>query len=91
MLCSAPWYANVVVGAQRPCRRDDDGRPADSPVDKKDHRRHDQYPLESHIRSIPDFPIPGIQFEDITTLLRNGTALHQAIDVFVGALSQPKH
>jgi len=40
-------------------------------------------PLESHIRNIPDFPIPGIQFKDITTLLRNGTALHQAIDVFV--------
>lgn len=40
-------------------------------------------PLESHIRNIPDFPIPGIQFKDITTLLRDGAALHQAIDGFV--------
>lgn len=40
-------------------------------------------PLEAHIRNVPDFPIPGIQFKDITTLLRNGPALHQAIDVFV--------
>jgi len=40
-------------------------------------------PLESYIRNIPDFPIPGIQFKDITTLLRDGTALHHAIDVFV--------
>lgn len=39
--------------------------------------------LTDHIRNIPDFPIPGIQFKDITTLLRNGEALHQAIDVFV--------
>lgn len=40
-------------------------------------------PLESFIRNIPDFPIPGIQFKDITTLLRDGQALHTAIDAFV--------
>jgi adenine phosphoribosyltransferase len=40
-------------------------------------------PLESYIRNIPDFPIPGIQFKDITTLLRDGDALHRAIDGFV--------
>lgn len=40
-------------------------------------------PLESYIRNIPDFPIPGIQFKDITTLLRDGQALQQAINVFV--------
>ncbi|MFM2031585.1 MAG: hypothetical protein RLZZ297_350, partial [Chloroflexota bacterium] len=39
--------------------------------------------LEQHIRNVPDFPIPGIQFKDITTLLRDGAALHQAVDVFV--------
>ena len=39
--------------------------------------------LESYIRNIPDFPIPGIQFQDITTLLRDGGALHRAIDIFV--------
>jgi adenine phosphoribosyltransferase len=41
------------------------------------------HPLESYIRNIPDFPIPGIQFKDITTLLRDGQALQQAINVFV--------
>lgn len=40
-------------------------------------------PLEAYIRNIADFPIPGIQFKDITTLLRDGAALHRAIDVFV--------
>jgi adenine phosphoribosyltransferase len=40
-------------------------------------------PLESYIRNIPDFPIPGIQFKDITTLLRDGHALQQAINIFV--------
>lgn len=39
--------------------------------------------LDSYIRNIPDFPIPGIQFKDITTLLRDGQALHAAIDAFV--------
>ncbi|NWG19537.1 MAG: adenine phosphoribosyltransferase [Chloroflexi bacterium] len=34
------------------------------------------------IRNIPDFPIPGIQFKDITTLLRDGAAFRQAIDAF---------
>lgn len=37
------------------------------------------------IRNIPDFPIPGIQFKDITTLLRNGSAFQAVIDDFVAA------
>lgn len=36
--------------------------------------------LTDLIRNIPDFPIPGIQFKDITTLLRNGPAFSQVID-----------
>lgn len=36
--------------------------------------------LSDLIRNIPDFPIPGIQFKDITTLLRDGPAFHQVID-----------
>ncbi|MBC8161683.1 MAG: adenine phosphoribosyltransferase [Roseiflexaceae bacterium] len=40
-----------------------------------------QVDLEKYIRNVPDFPIPGIQFKDITTLLRDGTALHQVIDL----------
>ena len=32
------------------------------------------------IRNIPDFPKPGIQFKDITTLLQNGPAFKSIID-----------
>ncbi|MGF1571831.1 MAG: adenine phosphoribosyltransferase [Sumerlaeia bacterium] len=33
-----------------------------------------------HIRTIPDFPKPGIQFKDITTLLKHPEAFAQVID-----------
>lgn len=35
--------------------------------------------LKAHIRSIPDFPKPGILFRDITPLLGNAEAFAQAI------------
>lgn len=36
--------------------------------------------LKAHIRSIPNFPKPGIMFRDITTLLANGEVFGNAID-----------
>ena len=36
--------------------------------------------FKDYIRVIPDFPQPGIQFKDITTLLKNGAAYRAAID-----------
>ena len=36
--------------------------------------------LTDLIRNIPDFPIPGIQFKDITTLLSDGVAFRQVVD-----------
>ncbi len=36
--------------------------------------------LNDLIRNIPDFPIPGIQFKDITTLISNGPAFAQVVD-----------
>ncbi|HEY3115307.1 MAG TPA: adenine phosphoribosyltransferase [Chloroflexota bacterium] len=36
--------------------------------------------LATRIRDIPDFPVPGILFKDITPLLQDPTAYHQAID-----------
>ncbi len=36
--------------------------------------------LKDHIRSIPDFPKPGILFYDISTLLRHATAWQVAMD-----------
>ena len=35
------------------------------------------------IRNIPDFPKPGIQLKDITTLLLNPEAFRQVVDTFV--------
>ena len=36
--------------------------------------------LKEHIRGIPDFPIPGILFYDISTLLSNPKAWSFALD-----------
>ncbi len=44
--------------------------------------------LAAHIRNIPDFPKPGIQFKDITPLVKNPAmlrlAVHQLIHPFWG-------
>ncbi len=40
----------------------------------------DLAPLRSLIRTIPDFPEPGIQFRDITPLLADARGLTQALD-----------
>ena len=37
--------------------------------------------LKQHIRSVPDFPKPGILFYDITTLLRDRDAYRATIDM----------
>jgi adenine phosphoribosyltransferase len=39
--------------------------------------------LASLVRNIADFPLPGIQYKDITTLIGNGPAFQQVIDRFV--------
>ena len=41
--------------------------------------------ITSLIRAIPDFPIPGILFRDITPLLKDAGGFHAAIDLFVDA------
>jgi adenine phosphoribosyltransferase len=35
--------------------------------------------LASLVRNVPDFPLPGIQFKDITTLIANGPAFAEVI------------
>jgi len=40
--------------------------------------------LRKHVRDIPDFPIPGILFRDITTVLKDPTALQGAVDAMIG-------
>ena len=39
--------------------------------------------LEQYIRNIPDFPKPGIQFRDITTLLQDKWGFKRVVDEFV--------
>jgi len=39
--------------------------------------------LEEKIRDVPDFPIKGVLFKDITTLLKDPDAYHYAIDLMV--------
>ena len=40
--------------------------------------------LAALIRNVPDFPKPGIQFKDITTLLQHGPALQDIVDGWKG-------
>jgi len=42
--------------------------------------------LKSFVREIPDFPIPGILFRDITTVLKDPVALCGSIDAMVELL-----
>ena len=39
--------------------------------------------IKSYIRTIPDYPKPGIQFRDITTLLKDKDGLSQTINSFL--------
>ena len=41
------------------------------------------FDLSQHIRTIPDYPKPGILFRDITTLLGDARAFRRAIDELV--------
>src|SRR6201994_2671732 len=42
-----------------------------------------EYDLKSTVRSIPDYPKPGIVFRDITTLLGDARAFRRAVDELV--------
>ena len=42
-----------------------------------------EFDLRGSIRTIPDYPSPGIMFRDITTLLGNPVAFRRAIDELV--------
>jgi adenine phosphoribosyltransferase len=41
-----------------------------------------QIDLTQFIRNVPDFPVPGIQFKDITPLLQHPPAFKQVLDIF---------
>ena len=42
--------------------------------------------LEDYVRSIPDFPEPGIIFRDVTTVIQDPDGLKLAIDSMMGLL-----
>jgi adenine phosphoribosyltransferase len=42
-----------------------------------------EYDLKSTVRSIPDYPKPGVIFRDITTLLGDARAFRRAVDELV--------
>ncbi|MEP7282024.1 MAG: adenine phosphoribosyltransferase [Rubrivivax sp.] len=39
--------------------------------------------IRAHIRTVPDWPVPGVMFRDITTLLSNPRVFRVLIDQFV--------
>ncbi len=45
--------------------------------------------LKSHIRTVPDWPAPGVQFRDITPLLQNPHVFRVLIDAFVHRYMAP--
>src|SRR5437588_11235702 len=58
-----------------PTRRSAGEKPMASPLLEKD--------LKATIRTIPDYPRPGIMFRDITTLLGDAWAFRRAVDELV--------
>src|SRR4028119_1918414 len=46
--------------------------------------------LKKHIREVPDFPKPGINFYDTTTLLQHPLALRKTVDSFVWLFAEQK-
>src|ERR1700754_58614 len=45
--------------------------------------------LKKFIRTVPDFPKPGIMFYDITTLLKDSYGLRTTIDRLVECIDEP--
>jgi adenine phosphoribosyltransferase len=46
--------------------------------------------IKSHIRTVPDWPAPGVQFRDITPLLANPRVFRVLIDQFVHRYFSPR-
>jgi adenine phosphoribosyltransferase len=46
--------------------------------------------LRNHIRTVPDWPAPGVQFRDITPLLQDAKVFRVLIDAFVQRYMDPR-
>ena len=53
------------------------------------HQSVNQY-LRDHIRTVPDWPAPGVQFRDITPLLQEARVFRVLIDAFVHRYMDPQ-
>lgn len=45
--------------------------------------------LEDYVRTIPDFPEPGVMFRDVTSILQDADGLHLAIDELQEKVGSP--
>ena len=54
-----------------------------SPKATSMHNQSVQQYLREHIRTVPDWPAPGVQFRDITPLLQDAKVFRVLIDAFV--------
>ena len=54
-----------------------------SPKATSMHNQSVQQYLRDHIRTVPDWPVPGVQFRDITPLLQDAKVFRVLIDAFV--------
>ncbi|NBQ38011.1 MAG: adenine phosphoribosyltransferase, partial [Synechococcus sp.] len=45
--------------------------------------------LRKHIRTVPDWPVPGVQFRDITPLLQDPKVFRVMVDAFVHRYMDP--
>src|SRR5699024_4139188 len=54
----------------------------------KDNLLEDRMDLKSKIRVIEDYPVEGISFKDITTLLRDKEAFKETLDLMEKALAE---
>src|SRR5262249_3114445 len=90
-LRAAPWFARVGRPASRQSavpavRRGKRGNLTSPAPLLREHRMvslQSESDLKDAIRTIPDYPKPGIMFRDITTLLGDARAFRRAVDELV--------
>lgn len=47
--------------------------------------------LRAHIRTVPNWPVPGVQFRDITPLLQNPQVFRALVDALIEHFKMPQH
>lgn len=85
-LFTADAFGDIIVAFHRECRGDREEMRKDAKIGGifKDSKAEAtvmlKKKLEDYVRTIPDFPLPGIMFRDITTVLADADGLQLAID-----------